>query len=128
MKPTPSPPSPKVPSGFGLGSPDPLFAGPEDQPWESPDKGTSTLLDESADLDEPWQVIIFNDPVNLMSYVTVVIRRIFGYSETKARKHMMQIHREGKTIVWSGGRERAETYVQQLQSHQLLSSLRKASE
>ena len=114
--------------GFGMGTPHQILAGPEDQPWESPDIGTSTLLDESEDLDEPWQVLIFNDPVNLMSYVTVVIRRIFGYSETKARKHMMQIHREGKTIVWSGGRERAENYVQQLQSHQLLSSLRKASE
>ena len=100
----------------------------EDQPWESPEIGTSALLDESEDLEEPWQVLIFNDPVNLMSYVTVVIRRIFGYSETKARKHMMQVHRDGKTIVWSGGRERDETYVQQLQSHQLLSSLRKASD
>ncbi len=100
----------------------------EPEPWESPDTGTTTLLNESEDLDQPWQVLIFNDPVNLMSYVTVVIRRIFGYSETKARKHMMQIHREGKTIAWTGGRERAEAYVHQLQSHQLLASLHKASE
>ena len=90
--------------------------------------GTITVVKETAEVDEPWQVVIYNDPVNLMSYVTMVIRRIFGYSETKARRHMLQVHEEGKTIAWSGGRERAELYVQQLQSHQLLSALRRASD
>ena len=88
-------------------------------------------VEVGADSDErlttPWMVIIYNDPVNLMSYVTVVIRRIFGYSEERARELMLDVHHKGKAIVWSGERERAEFYVQQLQSHQLLAAMKKAA-
>ncbi len=82
--------------------------------------------EESTDLDQPWHVIVFNDPVNLMSYVTMVIRRIFGYSREKAEQMMLDVHQKGKCIVWTGGREQAELYVKQLQEHQLLSSMKKA--
>ncbi|MES2706831.1 MAG: ATP-dependent Clp protease adapter ClpS [Verrucomicrobiota bacterium] len=84
------------------------------------------LADEDTDLDQPWHVIIFNDPVNLMSYVTMVIRRIFGYGKDKAEQMMLDVHQKGKCIVWTGGRERAELYVRQLQEHQLLCSMKKA--
>lgn len=84
------------------------------------------LPDEDTDLDQPWHVIIFNDPVNLMSYVTMVIRRIFGYSKDQAERMMLDVHQKGKCIVWTGGKERAELYVRQLQEHQLLSSMKKA--
>lgn len=82
--------------------------------------------EESTDLDQPWHVVVFNDPVNLMSYVTMVIRRIFGYSREKAEQMMMDVHQKGQCIVWTGEREKAELYVKQLQEHQLLSSMKKA--
>lgn len=95
-----------------------------------PDTDTETLPevapDEDTDLDQPWHVIVFNDPVNLMSYVTMVIRRIFGYSRDQAERMMLDVHQKGKCIVWTGGKERAELYVRQLQEHQLLSSMKKA--
>ena len=68
---------------------------------------------------QPWQVMILNDPVNLMSFVTLILRRIFGYSEEKATELMLKVHYEGNAIVWTGEREKAELYVQQLQTHQL---------
>lgn len=84
------------------------------------------LEDEDSELDQPWHVIVFNDPVNLMSYVTMVIRRIFGYGKEKAEQMMLDVHQKGKCIVWTGGKERAELYVRQLQEHQLLCSMKKA--
>ena len=77
-------------------------------------------------LDVPWQVIIYNDPVNLMSFVSLIIQRLFGYDEDKARACMLEVHYKGKCIVWSGHREKAEFYVQQLHSHQLLAGMRRA--
>jgi|TARA_B110001454_G_C12495504_1_gene340403 ATP-dependent Clp protease adaptor protein ClpS len=77
----------------------------------------------SASLAVPWQVLILDDPVNLMSFVTLVIRRIFGYSEQKATELMLQVHQKGRAIVWTGDREKAELFVQQLQSYQLLAAM-----
>jgi ATP-dependent Clp protease adaptor protein ClpS len=77
-------------------------------------------------LDVPWQVVVHDDPVNLMGYVTWVLMKIFGYNEQKAALLMMQVHQRGRSIVWSGPHEEAEFYVQQLQSHQLKTSLEKA--
>jgi ATP-dependent Clp protease adaptor protein ClpS len=79
--------------------------------------------EESSSPDLPWQVVVYDDPVNLMAYVTMVFRRIFGYSEAKATELMLQVHRTGKSIVWSGAREKAEFYVQQLHAHQLQASM-----
>ena len=76
----------------------------------------------------PWNVVVFNDPVNLMGFVTMVIRRIFGYSEEKATQLMLEVHHLGKSIVWTGEREEAELYVQQLQSYQLMASMQKAND
>ena len=72
-------------------------------------------------------MIVHDDPVNLMAYVTFVLMKIFGYDEKKASVLMMQVHRQGRSIVWSGEREKAEFYVQQLQAHQLKTSLEKAA-
>lgn len=71
----------------------------------------------------PWQVVVHNDPVNLMSYVTMVFRKVFGFSAEKARRHMLEVHEKGKSIVWCGEREKAEFYVQQLHGHLLLATL-----
>ena len=83
-----------------------------------------TEVETSPDL--PWNVIIHDDPVNLMQYVTFVLMKIFSYDEAKATVLMMQVHKLGRSIVWSGEREKAEFYVQQLQGHQLKTSLEKA--
>src|SRR5216117_3151979 len=54
------------------------------------------------DVDLPWQVVVHNDPVNLMSYVTMVFQRVFGYPREKAEHHMLEVHHNGRSILWSG--------------------------
>ncbi len=77
-------------------------------------------------LEVPWNVVVHNDPVNLMTYVTRVFQKVFGYSKEKAEIHMMEVHVKGRSIVWNGGRERAEAYVQQLHGYLLLATLEKS--
>lgn len=93
-----------------------------------PDTDIDILPEEEIDeaLDQPWHVIVYDDPVNLMTYVTMVIMRIFGYPSATAEKMMLEVHYKGKSVVWTGTQERAEHYVQQLQSHQLLAAMKKA--
>jgi len=80
----------------------------------------------STSLDVPWNVVVRNDPINLMSYVTLVFQRVFGYSKERATKHMLEVHENGRSILWSGQREQAELYVQQLHGYLLLAVLEKA--
>jgi len=77
------------------------------------------------DIDLPWQVVVHNDPVNLMTYVTMVFQRVFGYPREKAERHMLEVHQKGRSILWSGMRERVELYVQQLHGYLLLATLEK---
>jgi ATP-dependent Clp protease adaptor protein ClpS len=77
-------------------------------------------------LDVPWNVVVHNDPVNLMSYVTRVFMKVFGFAKARAEKHMMEVHQKGRSVVWTGLREPAEVYVQQLQGYLLLATLEKA--
>ena len=79
-------------------------------------------------LDLPWNVVVHNDPINLMSYVTRVFQKVFGYSKDRATHHMLEVHHKGRSIVWSGVRERAETFVQQLHGHLLVATLEKSEE
>ena len=74
--------------------------------------------------DRPWIVIVWNDPINLMSYVTLVFQRLFGYSQAKATQLMLQVHHEGKAIVSSGTREKAEHDVARLHAHGLWATMR----
>ena len=76
--------------------------------------------------DVPWNVIVHNDPITKMNYVTMVFRRVFGYSREKAEVHMMEVHQKGRSVLWSGARERAEMFVQQLHVYQLLATMEKA--
>jgi ATP-dependent Clp protease adaptor protein ClpS len=91
---------------------------------------TKTVTEKKSKQQElrepPWQVIAHNDPVNLMSYVTMVLRKVFGYSKERARQHMLEVHHKGRSIVWSGEREHAEHYVQQLHGYLLLATLEKS--
>lgn len=79
-----------------------------------------------VEIGTPWNVVVHNDPVNLMSYVTMVFQKVFGYSKEKAQKHMLEVHHNGRSIVWTGVRERAELYVQQLHGYLLLATLEKS--
>lgn len=74
----------------------------------------------------PWNVVVHNDPVNLMSYVTRIFQLVFGFAKERAEKHMMEVHKLGRSIVWTGERERAEAYVQQLHGHLLLATIEKS--
>ena len=85
---------------------------------------TDTRTEES--LDVPWNVIVHNDPINLMEYVTKVFMTVLGFTRQKAEIHMLEVHEQGRSLVWSGARERAEFYVQQLHSHLLLATIEQA--
>ena len=80
---------------------------------------------EVVELSRHWKVIVLNDPVNLMSYVVMVFKKVFGFNETKATKHMMEVHQLGKSVLWIGEREQAENYAYQLQRWKLQTILEK---
>lgn len=89
----------------------------------TPDIGVLEDTDTEESLDTPWNIIVHNDPINLMSYVTLVFMRVFGMSRKKAEVHMKEVHSRGKSLVWTGAREQAELYVQQLHQALLLATM-----
>ncbi|NUL43650.1 ATP-dependent Clp protease adapter ClpS [Cellulosimicrobium funkei] len=104
---------------------------PRDLPGGRPGAGTDVLEREETSAgtaertatDRPWQVVVWNDPVNLMSYVSYVFRSYFGFSRAKADSLMLQVHQEGKAIVSSGGREESERHVQAMHGYGLWATL-----
>jgi ATP-dependent Clp protease adaptor protein ClpS len=86
-----------------------------DRPAESP----------VVEPDLPWLVIVWNDPINLMSYVVYVFQKLFGYSKEKATKLMLDVHHRGRAVVSSGPRERAEMDVFRLHAHGLWATMTK---
>jgi len=74
-------------------------------------------------LQDGWRVVVLNDPVNLMSYVVMVFKKVLGFDEAKARKHMLEVHEEGRSVVWIGHRETAEAHVFTLQQWHLTAVL-----
>jgi ATP-dependent Clp protease adaptor protein ClpS len=83
-------------------------------------------VEEVTVVDRPWQTVVWNDPVNLMSYVTFVFQQYFGYPRKKAEKLMLQVHNDGKSIVSSGSREEMERDVQAMHEYGLWATLEKA--
>ncbi len=79
---------------------------------------------ETIEHDRPWIVIVWNDPINLMSYVTLVLQKLFGYSKQAATRLMLQVHHEGKAVVSTGTREKAEYDVARLHAHGLWATMR----
>ena len=73
--------------------------------------------------DRPWVVIVWNDPINLMSYVTFVLQKLFGYGLEKATALMLDVHQKGKAVVASGTREQSELHVFRLHEHGLWATL-----
>jgi ATP-dependent Clp protease adaptor protein ClpS len=80
-------------------------------------------LDDLLDEDRPWVVIVWNDPINLMSYVTLVLQKLFGYSKAKATQLMLQVHHEGKAVVSNGTRSEAERDLFRLHEHGLWATM-----
>ena len=80
-------------------------------------------IGEDVREDRPWVVIVWNDPVNLMSYVTFVFQKLFGYSREKATKLMLDVHYKGKAVVSSGPRDKAEVDVFRLHEHGLWATM-----
>jgi ATP-dependent Clp protease adaptor protein ClpS len=87
---------------------------------------TESETREDDALGTPWNVVVHNDPVNLMSYVTMVFQKVLGFPRERATKHMLEVHHKGRSLVWSGERERAEAIVEQLHGYLLLATLEQA--
>ena len=89
-------------------------------------------LDESLDVDVvtsenlPWLCIVWDDPVNLMSYVTYVFQTVLGYDRKRAQELMMQVHTEGKAVVSSGEKDKVETDVKKLHTAGLWATMQQA--
>jgi ATP-dependent Clp protease adaptor protein ClpS len=92
-------------------------------PAEAPVRTDEPGLDESHQEDRPWIVLVWNDPINLMSYVTFVFQKLFGYSKEKAEKLMLDVHLKGRAVVSSGPREKAELDVFRLHEHGLWATM-----
>ena len=78
---------------------------------------------DDIEQERPWVVIVWNDPINLMSYVTLVFQKLFGYSLQQATKLMLQVHNDGKAVVSSGNREKSELDVARLHAHGLWATM-----
>ena len=83
------------------------------------------IVEEHVEPDVPWIVIVWNDPINLMSYVTWVFQKLFGYPRPKAEKLMWDVHTKGKAVVSNGTREKAESDVSRLHAHGLWATMQK---
>jgi ATP-dependent Clp protease adaptor protein ClpS len=100
----------------------PRSAGP-DAPVLDPVVDPFTEVDESAEEVRSWLVVVWDDPVNLMTYVTMVLRRVFGYDRSRAEQLMLQVHHEGRAVVAEEPREQAELHVAQLHGFGLQATL-----
>ena len=89
----------------------------------APDRVIDPIESESVDTARPWNVVVWNDPINLMSYVVYVFRRVFGHSKARATKLMLQVHNNGRAIVSSGPLEQAEIDAAMMHSHGLWATL-----
>ena len=83
--------------------------------------------EQSIEPDLPWLVLVWNDPINLMSYVTYVFQKLFGYSHQKATTLMLQVHQQGKAIVSSGSKEKAEFDTSRLHAHGLWATMQRST-
>jgi ATP-dependent Clp protease adaptor protein ClpS len=92
----------------------------------SPVELDEPVTDDLTQLSTPWVTIVWNDPVNLMSYVTFVFTSYFGYPRAKAEKLMLEVHNDGRTVVSTGSREEMERDVQAMHEYGLWATMQKA--
>ena len=95
-------------------------------PQVLPIEETHVEVDEVPQTDRPWVTVVWNDPVNLMSYVTWVLQKLFGFSKEKAERLMLDVHHKGKAIVSSGPREKMEYDASRLQAYGLWATVDKS--
>ncbi|MCB0950088.1 MAG: ATP-dependent Clp protease adapter ClpS [Mycobacterium sp.] len=93
------------------------------RPGTREDHDVATVAEEDVATDVPWVTLVWDDPVNLMTYVTYVLQKLFGYSEPHATKLMLQVHNEGKAVVSAGSRESMEVDVSKLHAAGLWATL-----
>ena len=84
-------------------------------------------IDTNLAIDRPWIVLVWNDPINLMSYVTYVLQKVFGYSNEKAESLMLDVHEKGRAVVSNGSKEKAELDVFRLHEHGLWATMQQDS-
>lgn len=101
----------------------PVAPAPAVTPAVSPAVDDRPTTDETIDPDRPWVVLVWNDPINLMSYVTFVLQKLFGYSLEKATELMLDVHHKGRAAVSNGSREKAELDVFRLHEHGLWATM-----
>lgn len=89
----------------------------------SSESNVEVVTHETVLTKRPWNVVVWDDPVTPMTVVVVVFKKIFGYSDNKATQLMMTVHHEGKAVVWSGERDRAQRYCVKLQVAGLQSTI-----
>ena len=99
-----------------------VSAAPAESPVLARDEQAHTAMNV------PWNVLVWDDPVNLMSYVVYVFRSHFGYSDAKARTLMLEVHHQGRSIVFTGSLEEAETHVSALHGYGLWATYEKAGQ
>jgi ATP-dependent Clp protease adaptor protein ClpS len=90
-----------------------------------PQKVDEPDVGEVVEPDRPWVVIVWNDPVNLMSYVVYVLQKLFHYSREKATRLMLDVHHKGKAVVSHGNREQAEADVSRLHAYGLWATMQR---
>lgn len=95
-------------------------------PVAAPARREAPTRRETTARDHPWHVVVWNDPITLMSYVVLVLRRLFGYDHEHATRLMLQIHHEGKAVVATQPREQAEVSVARLHAFGLQATLARA--
>ena len=95
-------------------------------PLPAPTRQVDPVVSEDVAPDVPWQAIVWNDPVNLMSYVTYVFTTYFGYDRSKAEKLMLEVHEDGRSVVSTGSREEMERDVQAMHEYGLWATMQKA--
>lgn len=103
----------------------PLVAAGDGQHEATP--SSTAVAERDQAVDRPWVTIVWDDPVNLMRYVTYVFQKLFGYSETRASELMMQVHTEGKAVVSTGDRDKVELDVQKLHAAGLWATMQRDS-
>ncbi len=94
-------------------------------PATLPTSEEESVVDEVGVADLPWQTIVWNDPVNLMSYVTYVFQKLFGYPREHAHKLMLDVHEKGKAIVSSGSKDKVEADVAKLHAAGLWATMQR---
>lgn len=95
-------------------------------PTVAPEITKEDQTDVTRELDPGFLVIVWNDPVNFMDYVTHVFMKVFGWDKTRAEKHMLEVHQKGRSVVAREGFEKAEYYVHELQGYHLQATMEKA--